>query len=97
MARLTVARPLAAVWNLVSRIHFDVVDGVSKTDARVSVIHGTRDMVIPHRMGQQVFRAAKVPGVFALIEKAGHNNVVDVAGENYWSWFASALNHPTAE
>jgi pimeloyl-ACP methyl ester carboxylesterase len=97
MARLTVARPFASLWNLVSRIHFNVVDTVRRLDARVSVIHGTRDLVIPHRMGQEVFRAAKVPGVFALIEKAGHNNVLDVAGENYWIWFASALQRPTAE
>lgn len=97
MARLTIARPFASLWNLVSRIHFDVVDAVRRLDARVSVIHGTRDLVIPHRMGQEVFRAAQVPGVFALIEKAGHNNVLDVAGENYWTWFASALSDPIAE
>ena len=96
MARLTFARPVTAIWKFISRIHFDVSAAVRMTDARVSVIHGTRDIVIPSRMGKAVFEAAKVKGSFALIEKAGHNNVVDVAGENYWSWFSSAL-HPTAE
>lgn len=97
MSRLTVARPLAFIWKLVSRIHFDNLAIVQTLDARVSVIHGTSDLVIPSRMGEAVYRAAKVKGAFALIEKAGHNNVVDVAGENYWSWFASALQHSTAE
>lgn len=96
MSRLTVARPLAFIWKLVSRIHFDNVAVVERLDARVSVIHGTSDLVIPSRMGEAVYRAARVKGAFALIEKAGHNNVVEVAGEDYWIWFASALNLPTA-
>lgn len=97
MARLTLARPFTFVWKLVSRIHYDIVGAVQTVDARVSVIHGTRDLVIPVRMGDSVFRAAKVKGAFRLVEKAGHNNIVDVAGEDYWKWFASALQHATAE
>lgn len=96
MARLTVARPFALVWKLISRVHFDNVAIVQHLNTRVSVIHGTGDMVIPSRMGETVYRSARVQGAFALIEKAGHNNVVEVAGQNYWNWFASALQHPTA-
>ncbi len=97
MARLSVARPFTLLWKLVSRVHFDTVALVQELNARVSVIHGTSDLVIPSRMGEAVYRAARVKGAFALIEKAGHNNVVEVAGENYWRWFASALQHPTVE
>lgn len=97
MARLTVARPFALIWKLFSRIHYDNVAVVPNLTARVSVVHGTSDAIIPSRMGQAVYQAARVKGAFALIEKAGHNNVVEVAGENYWKWFASALQHPTAE
>jgi pimeloyl-ACP methyl ester carboxylesterase len=96
MARATFSPPVTALWKLISRIHFDVVAAVQAVDARVSVIHGTRDLVIPSRMGETVYRAAKVKGAFALIENAGHNNIVEVAGEDYWRWFASALL-PTAE
>ena len=95
MARVTFSPPITALWKLISRIHFDVSAAVGKVDARVSVIHGTRDTVIPSRMGEAVYRAARRKGVLALIENAGHNNVVEVAGETYWSWFASALR-PTA-
>ncbi len=97
MARLTVARPFAFIWKLVSRIHFDNIAIIRDLRARISVIHGNSDLVIPPRMGEAVYRAAPVKGAFALIEKAGHNNVVEVAGEDYWTWFASALQHPTAE
>lgn len=96
MATLTFARPLTLIWDMISRIHFDVGRAVQSLDARVSVIHGTRDMVIPARMGRAVYEAAKVKGAFTLVENAGHNNVVDVAGENYWKWFAEALRFPTA-
>lgn len=96
MAKRSLFRPVVFIWNLVSRVHFDVSAVVRNVDSRVSVIHGTRDMVIPHRMGEAVYRAAKVKGAYALVEKAGHNNVVDVAGEKYWEWLAAALRHPTA-
>lgn len=97
MARLTITRPLSFIWRLVSRIHFDNVSVVQKLHSRVSVIHGNDDIVIPSRMGKAVYQAAKVKGAFALIEKAGHNNVVEVAGESYWKWFNSALRYPIAE
>lgn len=97
MARLTLARPLTFIWKQISRIHFDNLSLVQSLDARVSVIHGTRDLVIPSRMGEAVYRAARVKGAFALIEKAGHNNVVTVAGESYWDWFGKALTFPTVE
>ncbi|MBA2686768.1 MAG: alpha/beta hydrolase [Gemmatimonadaceae bacterium] len=97
MARLTVARPFTFVWKLVSRIHFDNTAIVRSLSARVSVIHGTSDLVIPPRMGEAVYRAAKIKGAFELIEKAGHNNVVEVAGESYWNWFRAALPEPIAE
>jgi pimeloyl-ACP methyl ester carboxylesterase len=97
MAKRTLAAPFTFIWKMFSRIHFDVIEIVRSIDSRVSVIHGTRDLVIPVRMGEAVYRASKVKGVFEVVEKAGHNNVVDVAGENYWKWFAAALQLPTAE
>ena len=96
MARLTLARPLTFIWNAASRVHFDIFDSVKRLDSRVSVIHGRADRVIPVRMGESVYGAAKVKGAFTLVEKAGHNNVVEVAGENYWKWFGEALHGATA-
>lgn len=97
MARLIVARAFASLWKVVSRIHFDNVAVVRELDACVSVIHGTSDLVIPSRMGSAVYEAAKVKGAFALVKNAGHNNVVEVAGESYWTWFSTALQGTTAE
>jgi abhydrolase domain-containing protein 17 len=50
----------------------------------VLVIHGTDDEVISFSHGPRL--AAVVPGTDTLwVEGAGHNNLMEVAGENYWT------------
>lgn len=96
MSRLTFARLLTPFWDLVSRIHFDTVSTLKSVASPVFVIHGTRDLVVPVRMGKAVFAAARNRGKLQLVEKAGHNNIVEVAGEDYWRWFGSALGPSSA-
>ena len=52
--------------------------------APVLVMHGTRDGVIPYRMGRQLFEAASEPKVSLWIDGAGHNDFAAVAGARYW-------------
>jgi abhydrolase domain-containing protein 17 len=52
--------------------------------APVLVMHGTRDEVIPYRMGLQLFAAAREPKMSLWIDGAGHNDFAAVAGERYW-------------
>jgi pimeloyl-ACP methyl ester carboxylesterase len=92
MARLIVSAPVVLVWKTVSRIHFDTIQSVSRLDAPVSVAHGKRDRVVPFRMGVEVHEAAKRKGPFLLVENAGHNDVADVGGDEYWKWVNAALN-----
>ena len=91
MARLIVSPPVVLAWKTVSRIHFDTKHVVSKLDVPVFVAHGKRDRVVPFRMGAEVYDAAKRKGEFLVVEAAGHNDVADVAGEDYWSWIAAGL------
>jgi fermentation-respiration switch protein FrsA (DUF1100 family) len=92
MARLIVWPPIVFIWRAISRIHFDTARIVSELDVPVSVAHGRRDRIVPFRMGEQVYKAAKKKGLFLTVEKAGHNDIADIAGENYWSWILAALN-----
>jgi uncharacterized protein len=78
-------------WSLVSRVHYDTVARVRDLDIPVFVAHGERDMVVPPRMGRAVFAAAKVPGQLLMVPKAGHSDVPDVGGEQYWAWLAAAV------
>lgn len=91
MARLIVTPPIVLVWRTISRIHFDTMRIVGELDMPVSVAHGKRDRLVPVRMGTDVYRAAKRKGGFLIVDKAGHNNVAEVAGEEYWTWFRTAL------
>ena len=91
MARLIVSPPVVLAWKTVSRIHFDTKHLVAGLDVPVSVAHGTRDRVVPFRMGIEVHEAAKKKGELLTVETAGHNDVADIAGEDYWKWIAGAL------
>ncbi len=95
MARLIVSPPVVMAWKTVSRIHFDTKQVVSRLDAPVSVAHGTRDRVVPFRMGIEVYEAAKQKGVLLEVEGGGHNDLPDVAGKNYWEWVRNALGRET--
>lgn len=91
MARVIVVPPISFVWNVISRIHFDTVRVVSTLDLPVSVTHGNRDRIVPFRMGVEVYKAAKVKGLFLPVDGAGHSDIARVAGEQYWTWISTAL------
>jgi pimeloyl-ACP methyl ester carboxylesterase len=92
MARLIVSPPVVLVWKAISRIHFDTLQAVSSLDVPVSVAHGKTDRIVPFKMGVEVYEAAKRKGQFLLVEKAGHNDVAEVGGDEYWAWLKAALS-----
>jgi pimeloyl-ACP methyl ester carboxylesterase len=92
MARLIVWPPIFIVWRAISRIHFDTKHIVSELDVPVSVAHGKRDRIVPFRMGIEVYEAVKRKGQLLVVEKAGHSDIAEIAGEAYWRWIAAALN-----
>lgn len=96
MARIIVAQPIAMAWRLISRVHYDTESRLATLDVPVSVAHGTRDLIVPLRMGRRVHASAKVKGQLLIVEGAGHNDVEDRGGERYWSWLVSALTGVSA-
>ena len=94
MARLIVTPAIAVIWRPISRIHFDTVRAVARLDVPVSVSHGKRDRIVPFKMGLEVYNAARKRGQLLVVEKAGHSDVAEVAGEEYWKWITSALEPP---
>jgi pimeloyl-ACP methyl ester carboxylesterase len=91
MARLIVWPPIQYIWRLLSRIHFDTSAIVSELEIPVSVAHGKRDRVVPFRMGIEVFNAAKCKGPLLVVDGAGHNDLAQVGGEEYWRWMSASL------
>ena len=82
---------VAPLWRLVSRLHFDTERIVASLETPVSVVHGGRDRVVPSRMGEAVFRAAKVKGEWLFVPKASHSDVRYVGKELYWTWVTGTL------
>jgi fermentation-respiration switch protein FrsA (DUF1100 family) len=82
---------LTLFWRAISRVHFNTVATVRGLRCPVWVSHGTRDLIIPVRMGQEVFDAAQVKGELLIVERAGHNDVPEIAGDAYWKWLEAAV------
>ncbi|MDX2243396.1 MAG: alpha/beta hydrolase [Leptolyngbyaceae cyanobacterium bins.302] len=65
---------------------FDRFDNISKIKSihyPILMIHGKRDRVIPFHHSQTLYKAANPPKQFLAVEEADHNDLVDVAGEQY--------------
>lgn len=91
MAARMLVPPIPWLWNRIARVHYDTQGVVAAIAVPVFVAHGTRDVVIPARMGRQVFAAARRPGELLLIDGAGHNDVAEAGGERYWHWLTMAV------
>jgi uncharacterized protein len=96
MARGPLA-PVTLVWGIIARVHFDTRSKVAKLDVPTWVVHGSRDGVVPVRMGRAVHAAARMPGDLLIVPGAGHNDVSDVGAEAYWSWMRRALEASRSE
>ena len=96
MARIATAWPVAAVWRVIARVHFDTRARVARLDAPVWVAHGDADRIIPARMGRAVHAAARRTGGLLVVPDAGHNDVPEVGGAAYWRFLRQALGGAAA-
>lgn len=79
------------IWPIASRIHFNTAAIVQSLDVPVYVAHGEKDRVVPYRMGEEVYRKARMKGKWLFIPEAYHSDVRIRGGERYWEWIAEAL------
>ena len=68
-------------WLITQR--FDSVDKVAAIGSPLLVVHGTADPLIPARLGQQLFDAAREPKRLILVEGASHHNTQSKALAQY--------------
>jgi fermentation-respiration switch protein FrsA (DUF1100 family) len=96
MARRMIVPGLGALWRVISRVHYDTVARVRGLAVPVWIAHGDRDLVIPLRMGREVFAAAGRRGELLIVSGAGHNDVEEVGAEDYWDWLRRACQVASA-
>lgn len=97
MSRVGAWPGLGAWWRRIARVGFDTAARVARLDVPVWVAHGRLDVVVPVRMGRQVFAAARRPGGLLVVPGAGHNRVPTRGGARYWQWLGDALAAAAAE
>ena len=64
-------------------IRFDSEKEIAKVSCPKLVIHGTRDEIVPFRLGRALYELAPSPKVFYTVPGAGHNDVLWIAGTEY--------------
>jgi hypothetical protein len=62
---------------------FDSKRKIVKIRAPMFFMHGDRDEVIPFKLGQDLYASAPEPKSFWTVAGAGHNDLLEVAGEQY--------------
>ena len=63
---------------------FVVLEKLPRVTCPVLIVHGTADEVIPFRHARELFAAAPGPKHKLWVEGAGHNDLIETAGEAYW-------------
>lgn len=90
VAGLILESAFVSIFQVMTRVPvfpFDKFDNqrkIGRIACPVLVIHGTRDEVIPFWHGEKLFRQAREPKLMLKVEGADHNNLREIAGEEYW-------------
>jgi fermentation-respiration switch protein FrsA (DUF1100 family) len=71
------------LFEYLPKTRFDSVRKIRSVQAPILIIHGKQDEVVPFSMGKKLFEAAPEPKSFYAIDGAGHNDVLDLAGQDY--------------
>lgn len=76
---------------------FDSKAKIGRVRARTLIIHGDRDEVIPYELGRALFDAARPPKTFWTVRGAGHNNILEIAGDAYVARLRAFYSQPAPE
>jgi len=79
------------------RGRLDTLTEISRVSSPLLVIHGTRDRIVPSRMGEKIYRAAPEPRTWFPVEGAGHNDVCYVGGDDYFDRIALFIQQALAQ
>nr|WP_293347864.1 MULTISPECIES: alpha/beta hydrolase [unclassified Microcoleus] len=86
---LVVESSFVSVFRVLTRIplfpfdKFVNIDKIGKVRSPVLVLHGKADRVVPFWHGEELFAAAKEPKLNFWVDRAGHNDLMEVAGDRY--------------
>jgi len=103
LAGLILESSIASAYRTVTRIPllpFDKFNNIAKiknVHCPVLVIHGKQDRTAKFWHGQKMFKAANEPKMSLWVENAGHNDLLDHAGSEYWQTLKSFTTNIKAD
>lgn len=65
--------------------HAEVRRWIDQIKAPILIIHGRDDDVVPIAHGEALLAATRAPKMFLFVDDAGHDDLIETAGETYWS------------
>lgn len=74
---------------------FDNLAKIPHIRCPLLVIHGTRDRIIPLKMGKEIYKKASVEKRFVQIRDAGHNDLTDFEKNTYWDAIREFIEETT--
>ena len=90
VAGLVLQSAFTSTYRVMTRwplLPFDTFENLRKLPAvrcPLLIVHGEDDDVVPIHHGEVLFAAAREPKRFFRVKSAGHNDLVGVAGQDYW-------------
>jgi fermentation-respiration switch protein FrsA (DUF1100 family) len=60
---------------------YDSINKIARINCPLLLFHGTKDEVVPAKLGQKLFDTASDPKTAHWVEGAGHGDVFDIAGK----------------
>jgi hypothetical protein len=64
--------------------HFDSISKIKLLQTPILILHGDRDEIIPCSMSEKLYAVAPEPKQLVIIPQAGHSNIVEVGGQQYF-------------
>lgn len=71
---------------------FNSIDKIRHVIAPILFIHGDADDIVPIELSRKLFEACPSPKTFRVAPGAGHNDLVERAGDSYWEWIKQFIN-----
>jgi len=91
VAGLILQSAFTSAYRVITRVpifpfdKFKNLDKIDKINCPILIIHGAEDSIVNPWHGRTLYKAAKQPKSFLLVERAGHNDdIAAIAQNQYW-------------
>jgi pimeloyl-ACP methyl ester carboxylesterase len=71
-------------WPILPFDKYNNLSRIKDVHCPLLVIHGEQDKIVPFWHGETIYKEANHPKMHYWVEDAGHNDLISLAGKDYW-------------